>query len=142
MEQQASGRASPAGVPVRGTPVTRGAKMIRSLRSLLGIDSFSFRGKVVLITGGSRGLGLVMARRLAAEGARLAIIARHEDELARAKEDLLRHGAEVLALRCDVRDRAQIQAAVHHVKQALGPVDVLINNAGVIQVGPMEVQTP
>src|SRR5687768_13640627 len=61
-----------------------------------------FRGKVVLITGGSRGLGLVLARQFAEEGARLAICARDPEELTRAVDDLAARGAEVLAVPCDV----------------------------------------
>jgi NAD(P)-dependent dehydrogenase (short-subunit alcohol dehydrogenase family) len=102
---------------------------------------FAFQGKVVLITGGSRGLGLVMARQLAREGARLAICARDADELERAREELTSMGAEVLALTCDVTERTQVEAAVRMIVERLGPVDVLINNAGVIQVGPMELMT-
>src|SRR4051812_48993269 len=73
---------------------------------------FSFRGRTVLITGGSRGLGLVMARQLAAAGARLALVARDEAELQRARDDLSTAGAEVLTLVCDVRVQTQVNAAV------------------------------
>lgn len=121
--------------------VTRRQRMMTAVRSMLGIDAFSFRGKVVLLTGGSRGLGLVMARRLADEGARLAIVARDAEELDRAREDLTRRGAEVIAVKCDVRERDQVLSAVEQVKQQMGPVQVLINVAGVIQVGPMQHQT-
>jgi short-subunit dehydrogenase len=69
--------------------------MLTAVRATLGLDSFSFRGKAVLITGGSRGLGLVLARKLARERARIAIVARDEAELERAKTDLRRRGVEV-----------------------------------------------
>ena len=93
----------------------------------------------VVITGGSRGLGLVMARKLAAQGARLVLLARDEPELDRAKRMLEEeYGAQVLAVRCDVRRQADVRAAVAHILDRLGHVDVLINNAGVIQVGPLE----
>jgi NAD(P)-dependent dehydrogenase (short-subunit alcohol dehydrogenase family) len=99
----------------------------------------SFGGRIVVITGGSRGLGLVMARKLAAQGARLVILARDERELDRAKRLLEEeHRAEVLAIRCDVRRRADVRAAVDRILEAWSAVDVLINNAGVIQVGPLE----
>jgi NAD(P)-dependent dehydrogenase (short-subunit alcohol dehydrogenase family) len=102
---------------------------------------YSFRGKVVLITGGSRGLGLVMAREFAQEGARIAICARRPDELDAARADLKGRGAEVLAIPCDVTERAQVNEMVNVVRDRFGRIDVLVNNAGVIQVGPLEVMT-
>jgi len=98
---------------------------------------FSFAKKVVLISGGSRGLGLVLARQLARESARIALLARNADELARAKADLEPRGAEVLTVQCDLTDRAQIASAVETVIAHFGSIDVLINNAGVIEVGPL-----
>ena len=103
---------------------------------------YDLRGKVVLLTGGSRGLGLVLARRLADRGARLAICARDTDALERAEVELRQRGAEVLALPCDLTDRAQIDAFVAETVERFGHVDVLVNNAGTIQVGPMEVMLP
>lgn len=102
---------------------------------------FSFAGKVVLVTGGSRGLGLLLARQLAAEGAHLALVARSPGDLKHAADELRRRGAEVLALPADVGDQAQIEAAVAETIRRYGRLDVLINNAGVIQVGPLEVST-
>src|SRR5215213_8283138 len=93
-------------------------------RSLRSGDGYRLRSRVVLITGGSRGLGLALAREMAARGARLAICGRDPESLERARASLARAGAEVMAIACDVTDR--------------GPVDVLINNAGVIEVGPAE----
>jgi NAD(P)-dependent dehydrogenase (short-subunit alcohol dehydrogenase family) len=98
----------------------------------------SFAGKVVLITGGSRGLGLVLARQLCAEGARVALLARNPDELARAREELVRRGGEVLTISCDLLERQQIDAAVQEVVDRFGGLDVIINNAGIIEVGPIE----
>jgi NAD(P)-dependent dehydrogenase (short-subunit alcohol dehydrogenase family) len=102
---------------------------------------FDFRGRTVLLTGGSRGLGLVLARELASEGARLSICARDPAALERARADLMGRGAEVLAVPCDVTDRAQVSEWVRLSEERFGDVDVLINNAGVIQVAPVEVMT-
>jgi NAD(P)-dependent dehydrogenase (short-subunit alcohol dehydrogenase family) len=73
---------------------------------------YDLNDRVALITGGSRGLGLEIAREMAAQGARVAICARHEDELERAREDLAARGAAVLALSCDVTDKDQVARAV------------------------------
>jgi NAD(P)-dependent dehydrogenase (short-subunit alcohol dehydrogenase family) len=99
---------------------------------------YDFRGKHALITGGSRGLGLVLARQLASAGARLSICSRDADELARAVRDLTEHSARVAAVECDVTDRSRVREFVAVAQQRNGPVDVLINNAGVIRVGPVE----
>ncbi|MGI8786723.1 MAG: SDR family NAD(P)-dependent oxidoreductase [Pyrinomonadaceae bacterium] len=102
---------------------------------------FDFQNKVVLITGGSRGLGLVLARTLADEGARIAICARDSEELIRAKTDLEMRGAEVFQFICDVRNQSEVTRCVEAVRNHYGQIDVLINNAGVIQVAPLENQT-
>src|SRR5207244_1451352 len=103
--------------------------------------AYAFRGKTVLVTGGPRGLGLVLARELPRRGARLAICSRDPNELALAFDELARTGARVVAVECDVTDRARVREFVAVARQRLGPVDVLINNAGVIGVGPLEEQT-
>jgi NAD(P)-dependent dehydrogenase (short-subunit alcohol dehydrogenase family) len=100
-----------------------------------------FAGKVVLITGGSRGLGLVLARQLAEEGARLALCARDELELTNARDELIARGADVLTVQCDVTVQSQVEALIRGVVGHFGTLDVLINNAGIISVGPLEVQT-
>jgi len=104
--------------------------------------AISFDGRVVVLTGGSRGLGLVMARMLVDEGAKLVLLARDLSELERAREDLETSGrGEVMTIRCDVRRRADVRAAIDTVLDQWRSVDVLINNAGVIQVGPLEHMT-
>jgi NAD(P)-dependent dehydrogenase (short-subunit alcohol dehydrogenase family) len=102
---------------------------------------YSLRGKIALITGGSRGLGLVLARHLCAQGGSVALIARDPDELARAKADLTRRGGIVLTIQCDLIDSGQIQSAVHQIIDRFGKIDILINNAGIIEVGPLENMT-
>ncbi len=99
---------------------------------------YDFQGKHVLITGGSRGLGLVLARQLKRRGARLSICSRDPDELARALAELSEGGGQVFAAECDVADRGRVREFVSVARQRNGPVDVLIHNAGVIRVGPME----
>jgi short-subunit dehydrogenase len=97
------------------------------------------RGQVVLITGGSRGLGLVMAREFAAQGAQIAICARDMEELERAKTDLeKRDGREVFIAPCDLQNKAEIGQMVNAVRMHYGQIDVLVNNAGIIQVTPVE----
>ncbi|HVW87139.1 MAG TPA: SDR family NAD(P)-dependent oxidoreductase [Bryobacteraceae bacterium] len=98
-------------------------------------------GEVVLITGGSRGLGLALARRFAREGCRIAICARDESELERAAADLSKRGAEVFTVRCDVTRRSDVEQMVEDVRQRFGRIDILVNNAGQIQVGPIEAMT-
>src|SRR4051794_7333614 len=101
--------------------------------------AIAFDGRVVVLTGGSRGLGLVMARQLVDEGARVVLLARDLDELERAREELDARGrGEVMTIRCDVRRRADVRAAVDMVLDKYRAIDVLINNAGIIQVGPLE----
>src|SRR5512142_1072124 len=75
-------------------------------------NAFDFRGRVVLITGGSRGLGFVMARQLAAEGARLALVARSADDLEAAAAKLRDDGADVFTCACDVGSREQATGAI------------------------------
>ncbi|MBD2716205.1 SDR family oxidoreductase [Microvirga sp. STR05] len=100
--------------------------------------SYNLSGRVVLITGGSRGLGLILARQAATEGAKVAICARDADELERARQDLTQEGAEVMTLVRDLTNATEVRTLVAEVQQQLGPVDVLINNAGIISVGALD----
>ena len=99
---------------------------------------YSFRDRHVLITGGSRGLGLVLAREFAAAGARLTLCSRDANELLRAEDDLTERGVKPLTVQCDVTDRDRVREMVAVARRTNGPIDVLVNNAGVIQVGPFE----
>jgi NAD(P)-dependent dehydrogenase (short-subunit alcohol dehydrogenase family) len=117
------------------------AYVIRS-RKAAARPQYSFRDRAALITGGSRGLGLLIARELASEGARLAIVARNREELDRAAEDLRERGAAgVLPIRADVGDRMQAQNAVRQTVEHFGRLDLLVNDAGIIQSGPLEHMT-
>jgi NAD(P)-dependent dehydrogenase (short-subunit alcohol dehydrogenase family) len=115
-----------------------GAMMIA--RAWRGRNAIDFAGKTVIVTGGSRGLGLVMARELADEGARLVLVARDQAELERAEADLRERQpfSEVLTVTADVRKRYDAERIVAMAKDRFGAVDVLINNAGIIQAGPFD----
>ena len=103
------------------------------------MNEYELRGKTVLVTGGSRGLGLVLAREFAQNGARVAICARDEEELENARLDLQERGADVMTVKCDVTNKAEVAAMVNSVRERFEKIDVLVNNAGTIQVGPLEV---
>ena len=103
--------------------------------------AISLLHRVVVITGGSRGLGLVLARQFAARGANLALVARDADELTRAQESLYDYGVEVMTVPCDVTDKAQAESMIAQVLERFGEIDILVNNAGTIQVGPMDEMT-
>ena len=100
--------------------------------------AISLQGQIALVTGGSRGLGLLLARELAREGCQVVICARDAVELERARLNLANHGFDVFALTCDVSDRSQVEKVMAQVVQRFGRLDLLVNNAGVIQVGPAE----
>jgi len=95
------------------------------------------RGNVVLITGGSRGLGLALAEELTTLGCRLALCARDPEELARAADRLKSRHAEVFTVVCDVTDRDQVAAMLGQVTEHYGAIDLLIANAGIITVAPV-----
>jgi len=102
-------------------------------------------GQIVLITGGSRGLGLALAERYARSGAKLVLAARDVDELNAARQTLLERGAvafpeDVLLIPADLTDPEQAVMLIDHAVSHFGRIDVLINNAGIIEVGPVENQ--
>ena len=92
----------------------------------------------MLITGGSRGLGLNLARELGREGARITLAARDEAELERARADLRDRGIDVDIVACDLRNPDAADDLVRRVVERTGALDVLINNAGIIQAGPLD----
>jgi NAD(P)-dependent dehydrogenase (short-subunit alcohol dehydrogenase family) len=118
-----------------GTGVFLARSVLRRRREL------DLRDKLVLVTGGSRGLGLVLARELVSRGARVAICARDDAELGRAKRDLEERSGTAFAYVCDVTDRDDVMRMVATIEDEVGSIDALINNAGVIQVGPLELMS-
>ncbi len=133
------------GAVVSGAGVGIGAGAIAGL----GLAYWGFRqarryrlnDKVVVITGGSRGLGLAMARAFLRRGAKVALLARDPEALERARQLLAGLGT-VFVRPCDVRDAARVNDAMRDVRQEFGDIDVLVNNAGTITVGPMDTMTP
>ncbi len=106
-----------------------------------GLGQFDFRDKVAMVTGGSRGLGLVLARELARRGARVAICARNDEDLASAVDDVAHFGTAPLARACDITKPDDVADFVRAAEAHFGPLDVLINNAGTIAVGPLDEMT-
>ena len=108
------------------------------IRAMRHRDEGDLRSQVVLITGGSRGLGFLLAREFAREGCRVVICARDERELEQAQADLEAEGADVLTFVGNVGNRDDVRRMIDDVLRIYGRLDVLVNNAGVIQVGPIQ----
>ena len=101
------------------------------------------QGKVALITGGGRGLGEIMALALAKAGVAVAVVSRSKDQLDNVVAEIEKDGGRAFAFAADVTDREQVNLAVAATERALGPVDILINNAGVDEpFGPVGVVDP
>jgi len=94
-------------------------------------------GKVVVITGASSGIGEETARVLAREGAKVALGARRQDRLETLAQDIRKGGGEAVVQVTDVTRRADVDRLVHRATDEFGPVDVMINNAGIMPVAPM-----
>lgn len=102
---------------------------------------FSYQGKVVIVTGGSRGLGLEICRRLVAQGAKVAFCSRTEEDVQAARTELEERGGQVYGTTCDVTKPDEINAFIGDVIRRFGRVDVLLNVAGIIKVGPLDSMT-
>jgi NAD(P)-dependent dehydrogenase (short-subunit alcohol dehydrogenase family) len=126
--------AAPAGIAAGVALALAGRRVWRTKHA------FRLSGKTVLITGGSRGLGFAVAEQFLRHGCRVGICARDEQELSLARRKLSALG-EVLAVRCDLRQPAEIAQMVEAVRAGLGDIDVLVNNAGVMTVGPWQTMT-
>jgi short-subunit dehydrogenase len=106
-----------------------------------GFAGEDLRGQTVVITGSSRGLGLALAEEFAHQGCNLVLCARNEEELARARQQVEKLGAEVSAVTCDVSQHDQVDHLVSVARRHFGRIDILVNNAGIISVGPLQSQT-
>ncbi len=106
--------------------------------ALMRRPRFSFRDRSVIITGGARGFGFALARRLVLEGAHVALLARTRTDLNRAWIRLQPLGGRVSIFECDVRDETAVNNVVDQIARMRGRIDLLINNAGVIQMMPFE----
>ena len=103
-------------------------------------SNYSFRNRSVIITGGSRGLGLALAENLLKAGARVALLARDAEELDRAQaiiEERTGNGG-IFTISCDVTQPAELKRALEQAEGLFGRIDILVNNAGVIAIGPFE----
>ena len=96
-------------------------------------------GDVALVTGAGRGIGRAVALELGRAGARVALLSRTPSDVERAASEIREGGGDALALGCDVADAAQVESVVRQVAETLGPIDLLVNNAGVGTVAPFEV---
>ena len=105
------------------------------------MDGSRFAGKTALVTGGSRGLGLLIAERLGQRGCRVMICARDAEELQAAGRRLRAAGIDAGTVVCDITDPDAADHVLGAVRSRFGEVDILVNNAGVIQVGPMTAMT-
>jgi len=95
-------------------------------------------GKVAIVTGASAGIGQATARSLAAEGATVVITARRLERLEALREEILEAGGTVLAIAADVTSQAEVEAVVTATLEAFGRIDVLVNNAGIMRIAPIQ----
>ena len=104
---------------------------------MTALPSFDLAGEVALVTGASSGIGRHLAELLAAAGARVALAARREDRLAELAREIEGNGGVCLPLACDVTKEGSIRAAIPAAEERLGPLSILVNNAGVVVSKPL-----
>jgi NADP-dependent 3-hydroxy acid dehydrogenase YdfG len=98
----------------------------------------TLKGKVALITGASRGIGFAVARKLGQMGARLSLCARGATTLEKAAKEIQGQGASAVAIPADVTRASDIASLIQKTKQTLGPIEILVNNAGVGYFAPIQ----
>ncbi len=101
-------------------------------------EMFDLKGKVAIVTGGGRGIGLKMAEGLAEVGANIVICSRKMENCQKAAQDLAKLGVKTLAMACDVKSQASIQSVVDRTLKEFGRLDILVNNSGVTWGGAVE----
>jgi NADP-dependent 3-hydroxy acid dehydrogenase YdfG len=94
-------------------------------------------GTVAVVTGASSGIGEATARRLAQDGASVALVARRRDRLEALAAEIEQVGGTALAVEADITDRTQAEAAVQQTVERFGRLDILVNNAGLMLLGPV-----
>ena len=96
------------------------------------------QSKVCVVTGASSGIGEATARRLAGAGASVALVARRGDRLEALAKEIEKDGGKALPIKCDITDEGEARAAIEQAQSELGRLDVLVNNAGVMLLGPLQ----
>jgi NAD(P)-dependent dehydrogenase (short-subunit alcohol dehydrogenase family) len=125
-----------------GIGLAAGAGLAWGLRALLRSQrKIELPGRVVIVTGSSTGLGLMIARQAVQAGAKVVLAARGEEALEAAASELRQIRSDVMAVPTDVSDQAQVQNLIDRTIQRFGRIDILVNNAGTIRVGPVEAMT-
>jgi NAD(P)-dependent dehydrogenase (short-subunit alcohol dehydrogenase family) len=104
---------------------------------MIELPSFSVAGEVAFVTGASSGIGRRFAEVLAAAGAKVATVARREDRLAELARQIEERGGHCLPLACDVTKQDSIKRALAAAEERLGPLSILVNNAGVVVSKPL-----
>jgi gluconate 5-dehydrogenase len=101
-------------------------------------DLFSLKGKIALITGSSRGIGYALAEGLGEAGCTIILNGTHDDRLTKSVQNLAEKNYTVYGSLFDVTDEDSVQKKITHIEQDIGPIDILINNAGITVRGPLE----
>src|SRR3546814_557217 len=112
--------------------------MVTKIKAGMRSDLFNLEEKIALVTGGSQGIGLAIAKGLGEAGARVIINGRNRGKLEQAVSELQSQGLDAAGFPFDVTDALQVDVAIKAMEAAIGPVDILVNNAGTIRRMPAE----